>query len=567
MKKPLLLPLLCLSLATLPTQAQWTSNTQQNTVVQDVAGTQEVTPLAAAGPAGGTWVSWFESAPSINYQMRAQLLDRNGNKLLGPNGVIVSSQQQGTALFRYDLKSDAAGNAIIAFQETRGGSVSQCVVYKVSPTGQQLWGANGIQLLDPTAESGLSPTIAVLNSGNVVIAWNASGSTGSWVAFQKFSPTGTALWTAPQRVQGAPARYTRGFPVASGADDVVLEYVRQTGSGLGVSTVFAQRYDASGTAVWATPTQVSDKTIGFAYFPAPISDGAGGYFVALNSGNPASATLGDVWVQRVRADGSLWSLSGTEALTGATTARFDGRLDYVAAQNTLYAAINVTDTSQGMSGISVQLLNPLDGTRQLAPAGGNVVFTPNGSIYAAQALRDVGTGLVIVYTQNTNALNRLLAAHKISYQGAPAFFPTGSGNINLSDPASPKQNYSVLPYASNQLVTVWADQRTDSGVYAQSIDDMGRLGVLGLRNGHDARPLALSPNPGRAPVLQLDLPRAQALSVQVRDLSGRLVRELSYSAAAGATQLKLDAPELAAGVYLVETQVAGVAWRARWVKE
>jgi hypothetical protein len=570
MKQLLLTALLATSC--LATQAQWTSNAALNTAVEDVAGTTEVTPLSAPGLAGSTWVSWFEATGGGGYQMRAQLLDRNGNKTLGPNGLLVSSNPQGSALFRYDLQSDAAGNAILAFQDTRSGGTSQCVVYKISPTGTQLWGANGIQLLDPVAQSGLSPTIAVLNSGNVVVAWNSSASgSRTAVAFQKFTPAGVPVWAAPRRMTDAAANIERAVPMATAADEVLMYYVRRAGIGLGVSTMFAQRFDATGTAVFTAPVQVSDKNIAFAFFATPVSDGVGGFFVAFNSGNPASAALGDVYVQRVRADGGLWSTTGVEVLTGTATARFDGRLQYVPAQNELYVTVNVLNSSQSSSGISFQRLNPATGTSLLpaAQAGTGVeLFPVSGTYYSAQALRDTGAGLIVVYTENTTVLNRLLAATRVTYTGTPAAFPTGTGNITLSSVASEKLNYSVLPYSSNQLVVVWADRRVDDGIYAQTIDDGGRLGVItATRSGQDAHPLALFPNPGAAPTLRLELNRTQTVTVLVRDLAGRTVHEQVQSLGAGAASVALHAPALAAGVYVVEATANGETWRGRWVNE
>jgi len=557
----------CFSFAT---QAQWTSNAAANTVVQDAAGTTEVTPLAAPGPAGGTWISWFEAGAGSSYQMRVQLLDRNGNKTLGPTGLLVSNQPQSSALFRYDLQSDAAGNALLAFQDTRSAGTIQCVIYKISPSGTQLWGANGIQLLGPAGSTGLAPTIAVLNSGNVVVAWNADTSGPNAIALQKFSPAGTALWSTPLLLQETSANLERAVPLATGADDFLLHYVRRSGFGLGVSTMFAQRFNANGTAVWTAPQRVSDKTIGFAFFPQPIPDGAGGYFVAFNSGNPASASLGDVYVQRVLADGSLWSTSGTEVLTGTTTARFDGKLQYVPAQNELYVALNVTNSSQSSSGIAFQRLAPATGAVLTPPAQASTgveVFPVNAGYYSAQALRDTGNGLIIVYTENTTGQNRLLAATRLSYAGATGTFPTGTGNALLSTAVSEKLNYSALPYSNNQLVVVWADRRVDDGIYAQSIDDAGRLGVLGTRAGQSGQALTLAPNPGAAPVVQLRSQRAQAATLLVRDATGREVHRQQLQLPAGLTGIPLQLPQLAPGLYLVETSVDGEAWRGRWVKE
>ncbi|MDO7847194.1 T9SS type A sorting domain-containing protein [Hymenobacter sp. M29] len=570
MKQPILL-LLAATLSAFSARAQWSANPAQNLAIRDAAGTSEVTPRISPAPNGGTWVSWFETVATTNYQMRLQLLDANGRPQLGTAGLLVSNQPQGSALYRYDLKTDNLGNAILAFQDTRTGG-NQCVVYKISPAGQQLWGANGIQLLDAAATSGLTPAIGITSGNNVVIGWGASGTASATrgtkaVPLVKYSAAGVAMWTTPVAIEAPSRRFSRPTLVAvPGAEDVVVQYVEETGSGLGVSTMYAQRYSASGAPVWAAPVQVSTKTIGFAAFPEITPDGSGGFYALLNSGNPASATLGDMYAQRVLADGSLpWGTTGTEILAGTATARIGGSLQYVAARNEVWAVVNELNSSQSNSGFTVQRLAPATGAVQLG-TGGVPAQALGASYYSAQSLRDTGTGLIIVYTENLNAAgtNQALWATKVNYQGQSSF-PTGSGFIPLSSVVSGKQNYATLPYANNQLVTVWADQRVDSGIYAQSIGDNGALGVLAARAAVAAQPLALSPNPGAAPALRLSVPRPQLLTVQVRDLTGRLVH-LQATPAAGETTVSLAAPALAAGVYMVETTVAGQLWRGRWVK-
>ena len=559
-----------LLLAAYPARAQWVTNPLLNTVVRDVAGVAEVTPRSSPGPNGGTYVAWFEMVASTNYQMRLQLLDVNGRPLLGTAGLLVSNQPQGTALYRYDLKTDNEGNAVLAFQDTRSGGTNQCVMYKISPTGQQMWGTNGIQLLDATATSGLSPTIGITTGNNVVVGWNASATATAdhgtkLVPMLKYSPTGAALWAAPVRIQAASRRFSRPtFAAVPGSDDVVVQYVEETGSGLGVSTVFAQRYTASGAAGWAAPVQVSTKTIPFAYFPEPVPDGSGGFYTQLNTGNPANANLNDVYVQRVAADGTLpWGTAGTEVLAGTATLRTSGSLQYVAARGEVWSVVNELDGSQSTSGTTVQRLSPATGAGQLG-TGGVVVQAPSATYYAAQTLRDTGTGLIITYTTNTSVLNRGLWATKLNYQAQPAWV---AGPVQLSSVVSPKLGYSTLPFASGQLVNVWADQRQDDGIYAQTINDSGQLGtILGARAGQPTEPLALSPNPGLAPTLHLTAARAQTVPVVARDLTGRVVWQAEIPLQAGATAVPLEAPALAAGIYLVEATVDGTAWRGRWVK-
>ena len=570
MKRTLLL-LLAAALTSASAQAQWNANPAQNLAIRDVAGNGELTPRISPAPNGGTWVSWFETVATTNYQMRLQLLDVNGRPVLGAAGLLVSNQPQGTALYRYDLKTDNLGNAILAFQDTRSGG-NQCVAYKISPTGQQLWGANGIPLLDAAASSGLSPAIGITSGNNVVIGWNASGTASATrgtraVPLVKLSAAGVALWTTPVAIEAPSRRFSRpSFVAVPGSEDIVVQYVEETGTGLGVSTVYAQRYSASGAPVWAAPVRVSDKTIGFAAFPELVPDGSGGYYVLLGSGNPASATLGDMYAQRIMADGSQpWGITGTEVLTGTATARIGGTLQYVAARNEVWVVVNELNTSQSNSGFTVQRLAPATGAAQLGTSG-VPVQSVSANYYSAQSLRDTGTGLIIIYTENTSALNQALWATKVNYLAAPAF-PAATPSIALSSVPSPKLNAATLPFTNGQLVTVWADRRTDDGIYGQTISDNGALGtLLASRSAVAAQPLAISPNPGTAPALSLTLPRAQTLTIAVRDLTGRLVQQLETSAPAGTATVPLAVPSLAAGVYLVETTVAGQPWRGRWVK-
>src|SRR6476659_738964 len=88
--------------------AQWTANTAQNTPVCVQPNDQVVNKAAATGD-GRTWIGWFDHRGS-NYDVYVQLLDRDGNALLTPNGLLVSNHPQDTSLVDWDLISDKGGN-------------------------------------------------------------------------------------------------------------------------------------------------------------------------------------------------------------------------------------------------------------------------------------------------------------------------------------------------------------------------------------------------------------------------------------------------------------------------
>ncbi len=121
--------------------------------------------------------------------MRAQLLDANGNKLLGPDGILVSNQPSGSSTYVFNACVDGSNNLIIGFQYESGSDMN-AVVHKISQSGAQLWGSGGILL-----GVGLTPYPAPLSNGEVVVAWSESVS--NTVNIQKITTGGTLAWTTP----------------------------------------------------------------------------------------------------------------------------------------------------------------------------------------------------------------------------------------------------------------------------------------------------------------------------------------------------------------------------------
>ena len=166
------------------------------------------------------------------FRSRMQRLDAAGNELWGPNGVVVSNAPQNTALFRYDLKTDNEGNAIVAFQDQRTGNM-QVVAQKMDSTGAPVWPANGVVLADADAAQGLSPVIGVLSNNNVVVAWNAYSSTNQkWVCYIELNPaTGASINGAgPEKIKpatGTTPNYSRPSIASCPNNQYYIMYVQE----------------------------------------------------------------------------------------------------------------------------------------------------------------------------------------------------------------------------------------------------------------------------------------------------------------------------------------------------
>jgi len=106
---------------------------------------------------GRTWIAFY-SQDGDNYDMRAQLLDTDGNRVFADSGLLVSNKESGSATFVFNVCVDNDNNLIIAFQVTKG-STYECVMQKVSVSGKLLWKKKGVDL-----GPGLAPYPAALTT-------------------------------------------------------------------------------------------------------------------------------------------------------------------------------------------------------------------------------------------------------------------------------------------------------------------------------------------------------------------------------------------------------------------
>ena len=238
--------------------AQWNPNTSVNLQVSSlpVADMQSLTTSS-----GKTWIAFYHEN-SGNYDMRAQLLDVDGTKLLGPDGMLVDNKPSGSATFVFNICKDADDNLIVAYQDQRSGQLA-AVAYKVSQSGTHLWSNNGVML-----GQGLAPYPAVLSTGETVVAWNEA--TTNTLQIQKISTSGLTVWSTPVSVLVGTSLTTRGqlVPNLNGAFTMVFQ---KRGFGI-ATTLYAQRFTNSGSAVWPAAVQLSTETTSGARYYSVVGE-------------------------------------------------------------------------------------------------------------------------------------------------------------------------------------------------------------------------------------------------------------------------------------------------------
>ena len=183
---------------------QWTSNASDNTVISNAASDQ-ATPKIATTSDGGCYITWFDNSVP-NYSVYLQKLDRHGVPQFPNNGLLISNHTQNTFLQDFNIDVDANDNAVLVFTDLRNGSQLNPFAYLISPTGNFLWGANGISLTDSTTIVQNIPVVTTTSDGNFVFAWQYISGGNRIIAMQKLNSAGVKQWgSAPKKLRGTGA--------------------------------------------------------------------------------------------------------------------------------------------------------------------------------------------------------------------------------------------------------------------------------------------------------------------------------------------------------------------------
>lgn len=243
MKKNLLLGILLIS--TLG-PAQWTTDYEINTLVAD-ATTGDIQSIGTHD--GKTYVVfWDESA---GYKLRAQLLDADGVQQWGSNGILVNAiADNSTWTATRSLTVDEEGNLIVGFTATGDGNG---YVNKISPTGEQLFGENGIALPDAW-----DLKVSANFIGGATVGWTENG-VGKLTVFDS---DGSSAFPEPITLNSPnTSRPFTGIGEIANLSDgnfVVVFHTKPTGWSI-ESIPYAQKYSMDGVAMWEAPIQVSTQ--------------------------------------------------------------------------------------------------------------------------------------------------------------------------------------------------------------------------------------------------------------------------------------------------------------------
>ena len=363
--------------------AQWTSLTDVNTEVV----TSNSDDIKAIGTASGKTyiVFWKVVGAPVNYELRLQVINTEGIKELGEDGILVSNtlpMSTSTAISKISI--DQNDNIYIGVTGTNTG---EGFAFKMDINGNHLWNPNGINL-----GSGYVVTIQALSNGEAVIAWYANGQT----LMQKYTASGSPIWSANQQVSnGLSGNKAPGDLFELSNNEFILIFHVITSQIY--SNLYAQKYDASGSPQWVAPIQLSNKTTTYNSSYSSAKDNDVIYYGYKANGSNHF----DSYLQRINSDGTLpWGINGMDFDVNQTDYEMDTKIAFAPGSQFVWSICNYTNTGQSSYGVSIQKFDKSSGDRQFTdnarviyPIGSSKVFAGDLQLINDQAIFLMKSGM------------------------------------------------------------------------------------------------------------------------------------------------------------------------------
>lgn len=449
--------------------AQWTSNTAVNTEAANVP----VGDCLTAGTSDGkTYLVYYKQVPApANYELRAQLIDSNGVKQFGPEGVQVSGVNSSTFTQIFNISVDASNNLIVAFNTSDAGNA--VYVHKITPAGTQPWGS-GINV-----GSGFFAMPATLTNGDVIVSW-IDGTTSKGQIQRLSSSNGNTQWASPVIITpvNASHRTSAGHIVPiSNSNFIILFHDRATSSLS--SNFWAQRYDATGNTVWSSPVQLNTATTSYNRLYSALANNDTVY---LGYFGQQGGLRFDSYLQRIDPDGNIpWGTNGIDFSIDPANYEQETKICISLASNCIWSACRYTNTSQSQSGVYVQRFNLQTGERQLTDNAKQVYAVAAGPDFGMDGVSLFGDNSPLLLLGKSTATTTTEYGVKLNTSGD---FVWAGNEIALGTFAATKGRRALTNVVNNMSVAVWVENKgTEDRPYAQNIRTTGATGpgiVTGL---------------------------------------------------------------------------------------
>ena len=304
------------------TDANWVANG----IAISTATGNEYTPTAVTDGAGGAIVVWQDGRQGAgNYDIYAQRVDGDGNKLWAPGGVPVCAAANNQ--INQTILADGAGGAYIAWQDFRKGTEYDVYVQHIDANGamvaNQRWVANGLGVcVSPSSQ--FYPQLASDGAGGVFIGWqDFRTGTDNHIFAQHLTAGGQLIAGWPDN--GSPvcqAQFSQYYPVlaSDGGTNVFIAW--QDYRDGATNHIYAQKLTSDNRGWVADGLPVTNANNG-QFSPQVTADRQGGAFITWYDSR--NGTTNDIFVHQLNAQGAkntAWDANGLGICLAPNTQQF-----------------------------------------------------------------------------------------------------------------------------------------------------------------------------------------------------------------------------------------------------
>lgn len=544
--------------------AQWVSDTNTNTAI--------TTPNA--------WMSFFEHQASSDgttyfniYKPGAsnnvcylQILDSEGNKLFEEGETLVSDDPRPLVLVNQITFLDSDGNLLMSVADKRNdpdGSTDAFgyFIYKVSPTGEMLWGEDGIDLnKGTTSELKALMKIIELEDGSYVFAWQedagytTDGTDLYGIKMMRLSHDGEHQWSNTVDINSSTADYMYPYLTNAGSNQFILTYTE--GSALYLK---AQKYDFDGSTVWAEPTKVFAAGFGsssLVHLIVDVKPMPNGGMIAGWYDDRYYTDQNSVYIAYINGDGTHAFSEGSSGLKVAYSDALSGynpEFIYSETDECIYVVWNeVNYASQTYERLAMQKIS-LIGELQWDIEGKEI--EPYGEhTYGNLTIRDAGDGnFAVFYTETVSYYD--VVPHVIKYNSDGKMVWDG-GSHCFASTTSTKSSFAISELVNDEYwIAAWKEDRlmsdsSQESLYAQKIYTDNPNAGIATYNSSDT-PSLMATTIGETAHFALQLERVGSVELTLYNLAGEQIATLySGTMDAGEQRITYNTSHLAAGIYL-----------------
>jgi len=229
----------------------WDGERKVNTEASNV---DQNLPVVAASTST-VYIVWQDDRNG-NLDIFAQRYSADGTKLWA-NDVKINSDS-GTASQSYpDVEIDDDNNFYIVWQDNRNGDLD-IYAQKYNANGAKQW-ENDVRVNSgSTSDDQYYPALDLGVDNNVYAAWQDDRNGDSDIYVQKYSSSGTKIWTNDLLANTDNLSVYQGYPDI-GLDSSNNFYIVWEDNRNGDTDIYAQKYDQDGVAIWESDVKLNNN--------------------------------------------------------------------------------------------------------------------------------------------------------------------------------------------------------------------------------------------------------------------------------------------------------------------